>query len=83
VIYDLLFKASSATMLTIAADRKHLGARIDILSVPHPSPACAHDRAGRRDIARWQKLAAAGGALQVHRSYSRSWLKKCPQLRHS
>jgi hypothetical protein len=35
VIYDLLFKASSETMLTIAADRKHLGARIGILSVLH------------------------------------------------
>jgi hypothetical protein len=34
-IYDLLFKASSETMLTIAADRKHLGARIGILSVLH------------------------------------------------
>jgi hypothetical protein len=28
VTYDLLFKASSETMLTIAADPKHLGARI-------------------------------------------------------
>jgi hypothetical protein len=35
VIYDLLFKASSETMLTIAADSKHLGARIGILSVLH------------------------------------------------
>jgi hypothetical protein len=35
VIYDLLFKASSETMLTIAADLKHLGARIGILSVLH------------------------------------------------
>jgi hypothetical protein len=34
-IYDLLFKASSETMLTIAADRKRLGARIGILSVLH------------------------------------------------
>jgi hypothetical protein len=34
-IYDLLFKASSQTMLTIAADRKHLGARIGILCVLH------------------------------------------------
>jgi Putative transposase/Transposase zinc-binding domain len=34
-IYDLLFKASSQTMLTIAADPKHLGARIGILSVLH------------------------------------------------
>jgi hypothetical protein len=35
VIYDLLFKASSETTLTIAADPKHLGARIGILSVLH------------------------------------------------
>src|SRR5262245_47573659 len=35
VVYDLLFKASSETMLTIAADPKHLAARIGILSVLH------------------------------------------------
>jgi len=34
-IYDLLFKASSETVLTIAADPKHLGARIGILCVLH------------------------------------------------
>jgi Putative transposase/Transposase zinc-binding domain len=34
-IYDLLFKASSQTMLTIAADPKHLGARIGMLCVLH------------------------------------------------
>ena len=32
VIYGLLFKASAETMLTIAADTKHLGARIGIAS---------------------------------------------------
>ena len=35
VIYDLLFKASSDTMLTIAADPKHLGAKIGITTVLH------------------------------------------------
>ena len=35
VIYDLLFKVSSQTMLTIAADPEHLGARIGITSVLH------------------------------------------------
>jgi Putative transposase/Transposase zinc-binding domain len=35
VIYDLLFKASSEATLTIAADPKHLGAHIGILSVLH------------------------------------------------
>jgi Transposase zinc-binding domain len=35
VIYDILFKASAETMTTIAADPKHLGARIGVLSVLH------------------------------------------------
>ncbi len=35
VIYDLLFRAASETMLTIAADPKHLGARIGITAVLH------------------------------------------------
>jgi hypothetical protein len=35
VIYDLLFKASAETVLTIAADPKRLGARIGITSVLH------------------------------------------------
>ena len=35
VIYDLLFKASAETLLTIAADPKHLGAGIGITSVLH------------------------------------------------
>ena len=35
VIYDLLFKASAETTLTIAADPKHLGARTGITAVLH------------------------------------------------
>jgi len=35
VIYDLLFKVSAETLVTIAADPEHLGARIGILSVLH------------------------------------------------
>lgn len=34
-VYDLLFKAAAQTMLTIAADPKHLGARIGITAVLH------------------------------------------------
>jgi hypothetical protein len=34
-IYDLLFKASAETLITIAADPKHLGARIGVTSVLH------------------------------------------------
>ncbi|SDH25547.1 IS91 family transposase, partial [Pelagibacterium luteolum] len=35
LVYDLLFKAASQTMLTIAADPKHLGVRIGITAVLH------------------------------------------------
>jgi Putative transposase/Transposase zinc-binding domain len=34
-IYDILFKASAETLTTIAADPKHLGARVGITSVLH------------------------------------------------
>ena len=34
-IYNLMFKASAETMITIAADPKHLGARIGVTSVLH------------------------------------------------
>src|SRR4029450_6768757 len=35
VIYDILFKASAEGLTTIAADPKHLGARVGITSVLH------------------------------------------------
>jgi hypothetical protein len=35
LVYDLLFKAAADTMLTIAADPRHLGARIGITAVLH------------------------------------------------
>jgi hypothetical protein len=35
VIYDLLFKASAETLIAIAADPRHLGARIGVTSVLH------------------------------------------------
>lgn len=35
VVYDLLFKAASETLITIAADPKHLGARIGLTAVLH------------------------------------------------
>jgi hypothetical protein len=35
VVYDLLFKTAAETLLTIAADPKHLGARIGLTSVLH------------------------------------------------
>jgi len=35
IVYDLLFRTASETMLTIAADPRHLGARIGITAVLH------------------------------------------------
>jgi Putative transposase/Transposase zinc-binding domain len=35
VIYDLLFKTSAETLITIAADPRHLGARVGVTSVLH------------------------------------------------
>jgi Putative transposase/Transposase zinc-binding domain len=35
VIYDLLFKAAAETLITIAADPKHLGARVGLTAVLH------------------------------------------------
>jgi hypothetical protein len=35
VIYDILFKTSAEALITIAADPKHLGARVGVLSVLH------------------------------------------------
>jgi hypothetical protein len=35
LVYDLLFRAASQTMMTIAADPQHLGARIGITAVLH------------------------------------------------
>ena len=62
-IYDILFTASAETMTAIAADPKHLGARIGITSVLHTwgsalthHPHCPHDRAGRRHLPRWQQM---------------------------
>jgi predicted Zn-ribbon and HTH transcriptional regulator len=35
VVYDILFKAAAETLLTIAADSKHLGAKIGVTAVLH------------------------------------------------
>ena len=78
VIYGLLFKATAETMLTIAGDPKHLGAKIGVTSVLHTwgsamthHPQCPHDCAGRWTIAGWLKvdsmpaqvLSAGAGAI--------------------
>jgi hypothetical protein len=62
-LYDLLFRASAATMLDIAADPKHLGATIGFLSIlhtwgqnllPHPHVHCVIPAGGlSADHTRW------------------------------
>jgi hypothetical protein len=63
LIYDILFKASAETLTTIAADPKHLGARVGITSVLHTwGSALTHHphvhmtRTGRRHLVRWRAL---------------------------
>ena len=50
VIYNLLFKASVETMQTIAADPKHLGAKIGITSVLHTLLLTAPPTGARRRV---------------------------------
>ena len=58
-IYGTLFKAAAETLVTIAADPKHLGVRVGLTSVLHTwgsalthHPPCPHRCAGRRHLAR-------------------------------
>src|SRR5712664_843083 len=63
VLYDLLFQASAAAMLEVAADPKHLGAQIGFLSIlhtwgqnllPHPHVHCVIPAGGlSSDRQRW------------------------------
>jgi Transposase zinc-binding domain/Putative transposase len=85
VIYDLLFRAASETLLTIAADPRHLGARIGITAVLHtwgsalthhphvhiivPGGGLSPD--GSRWIAGWLQLDPLAPILRHdHRPYS-------------
>jgi hypothetical protein len=67
VIYSILFKAAAETLITIAADSKHLakhlGARIgahcgaaQLGLGAHPSPTRSHHYAGRRDFDGWARV---------------------------
>jgi hypothetical protein len=63
ILYDLLFQASAAAMLEVAADPKHLGAQIGFLSIlhtwgqnllPHPHVHCVIPAGGLSpDRTRW------------------------------
>lgn len=68
LIYDLLFKAAAETMLTIAADPKHLGARIGITAVLHTwgSAMTHHPHV---------HLIVPGGGIALDGS---RWISSCP-----
>ena len=70
VIYDLLFRASAETMLTIAADPKHLGARIAITAVLHTwgSAMTHHPHV---------HMIVPGGGISLDRS---RWIAKRPDF---
>ena len=70
VIYDLLFRASAETMLTIAADPKHLGASIGITSVLHTwgSAMTHHPHV---------HMIVPGGGISLDRS---RWIAKRPDF---
>ncbi len=74
-VYTLLFQASAATLLEIAADPRHLGAQIGLLSilhtwgqtlVRHPHVHCVVPAGGlSRDRRRWIRPRYAGFFLPV------------------
>jgi hypothetical protein len=70
VIYDLLLRASAETMLTIAADPKHLGARIAITAVLHTwgSAMTHHPHV---------HMIVPGGGISLDRS---RWIAKRPDF---
>jgi hypothetical protein len=82
VIYDLLFNASSDTTLTIAADPKHLGAKIGVTAVQHlglgddPSSPCAHDRHGWRDLPPRMDRSPHDPTISCHLKFSQSLNRK-------
>ena len=68
VIYDLLLKVSAETLITIAADPKHLGARVGITSVLHTwGSALTHHPHVHMIVpgggARWQALGGVPAGL--------------------
>jgi hypothetical protein len=70
VIYDLLFRASAETMVTIAADPKHLGASIGITAVLHTwgSAMTHHPHV---------HMIVPGGGISLDRS---RWITKRPDF---
>src|SRR5207253_544878 len=69
VVYDLLFRTAAETLLTIAADPKHLGARIGATAVLHSwGSTRSYDCPRWRHIARRHALGALRAQLPAARA---------------
>ena len=64
--YDLLFKASAETLTTIAADPKHLGARVGITSVLHTWGSALTHHPHVHMIVPGGGISLDGSVLQMH-----------------
>lgn len=94
VVYHLLFKAASETLLTIAADPKHLGARIGVTMVlhtwgsgltHHPHVHCVVPGGGIANNGQWIAC-RTGFFLPVRvlsRLFRRLFLQKLSGVHHS
>ena len=61
VIYGILFKAAAETLITIARDPKHLGARIGLIGVLHTWGSALYP--SQRRLATFGKIVAGAGGL--------------------
>jgi hypothetical protein len=73
VVYNILFRATSETLRTIAADPKHLGAQIGFFAVLHT----------------WDRLPLPAPKIEIKKDYRDRYeqvtgvsLKTCPQCHH-
>jgi Transposase zinc-binding domain/Putative transposase len=80
ILYDLLFQTSAATMLEVAADPKHLGAKIGFLSIlhtwgqnllAHPHIHCLIPAGG------FSAIIQAGYIRNIHSSYQSKYSAGC------
>lgn len=67
-VYGLLFKASAQTLLTIAADPKHLGAKIGMTSVLHTWGSAMTHHPHVHVMVPGHRMALAGSPVAQHSS---------------
>jgi hypothetical protein len=81
VIYDILFKASAEATITIAADKKHLGAKIGFTSVLHTwGSAMTHHPHVHMIVPGGGIAPVAGGQPKAHQEPSSRWIACMPNF---